>query len=250
MNQKNTISAIIIAKNEAPRLSRCLSSLAWTDEQIVIDNDSVDDTGLIAKKQGAIIVKKSGNNFAELRNEGAMKAVGTWLLYVDADEIIPDTLKEEILHLVHASISKDAYFISRQNFYLGKRWPTRDKMIRFIKKQALITWNGSLHEHPEIRGEVSEFIHPLLHDTHRTITEMVTKTNEWSDMEAKLRFDAYHPPMVWWRFLRVMFTAFFQSFVNQGGWRAGTVGWIESIYQAFSMFITYAKLWELQQKKR
>jgi hypothetical protein len=46
-----------------------------------------------------------------------------------------------------------------------------------------------------------------------------------------------------------MITGFNRSFFVQGGWRAGAVGWIESIYQAFSMFITYAKLWEMQQKK-
>jgi hypothetical protein len=78
---------------------------------------------------------------------------------------------------------------------------------------------------------------------------MVTKTNEWSLEEAKLRFDAGHPPVVGWRLIRVMITGFWRSFISQGGWKAGTVGWIESIYQGFSMFITYAKLWELQQKK-
>ncbi|MCX6791872.1 MAG: hypothetical protein NT149_02440, partial [Candidatus Gottesmanbacteria bacterium] len=73
--------------------------------------------------------------------------------------------------------------------------------------------------------------------------------NEWSRLEANLRLDAHHPPVVWWRLLRVMTTGFSSSFFAQGGWRAGTMGWIESIYQGFSMFITYAKLWEVQQKQ-
>jgi hypothetical protein len=67
-------------------------------------------------------------------------------------------------------------------------------------------------------------------------------------MEANLRIQANHPKMSWWRFFRVMFTAFYGSYIKQEGWRAGTAGLVESIYQAFSMFITYAKLWEKQQK--
>jgi hypothetical protein len=78
---------------------------------------------------------------------------------------------------------------------------------------------------------------------------MVQKTNSWSDIEARLRLEANHPPVSWWRIIRVMITGFVNSYFSQQGWRAGTVGFIESIYQAYSIFITYAKLWELQQKK-
>jgi hypothetical protein len=76
---------------------------------------------------------------------------------------------------------------------------------------------------------------------------MVDKTNDWSIIEAKLRYDAFHPPVVWWRFLRVAYTGFADSFLTKGGWKAGLYGWIESIYQGYSMIITYAKLWEMQQ---
>ncbi len=79
---------------------------------------------------------------------------------------------------------------------------------------------------------------------------MVNKTNTWSDTEAKLRLEAKHPQITWWRFPRVMTTAFVDSFFRQKGYKAGTAGIIESIYQSFSMFITYAKLWEMQEEKK
>ena len=78
---------------------------------------------------------------------------------------------------------------------------------------------------------------------------MVNKTLEWSKIEAELRFNSNHPKMVWWRFPRVMTTAFLNSYVKQGGYKVGTVGIIESVYQSFSMFITYARLWEMQKKR-
>jgi hypothetical protein len=99
-------------------------------------------------------------------------------------------------------------------------------------------------------GLVGNLAGELKHDTHRSLEEMVAKTNEWSEIEAELRKSAHHPLISWWRLLRVTVTGFWNSFILQGGWRAGTVGWIESMYQGFSLFITYAKLWEMQEKDR
>ncbi len=248
MSQKKSISAIIIAKNEEARIAECIKSVGWVDEVIVVDNGSMDATAEVVKKLKVDLIIDTMQDFASIRDKGASVAHGTWLLYVDADETVTEQLKKEILRISTSPSSDAAYFISRKNYYLGHEWPTKDKMIRLIKKDALISWVGKLHEHPEIRGNIGDLKEPLLHDTHRTLSEMVTKTNEWSEVEADLRLCANHPHMVTWRFFRVMGSAFWKSYISEGGWKAGIVGWIESIYQAFSMFITYAKLWEKQQK--
>lgn len=247
MNQKNKISVIIIAKNEATRISTCIEHAKWADEIIVVDNGSTDETIEIAEKMKVKVFKQPGLNFSELRDYGAKVATGTWLLYIDADEWVTKELQKEIEEKIEETVS--AYYIFRKNFYLGHIWPTKDKMIRLIRKDALVSWIGKVHEHPRIQGVIRDLREPLIHDTHRTLSEMVEKTNEWSEIEADLRMQAKHPQMSWWRFLRVMMTAFNDSFFKQQGWRAGITGWIESIYQAFSMFITYAKLWERQQKR-
>lgn len=249
---KPTISAIVIAKNEEPRIARCLEKLSWTDEVIVIDNGSKDATIEIARKYNAVIVHAPGSDFSSLRTIGKEYAHGNWLLYIDADEEVPERLKEEIQKNIHQykEGAPVGYFIKRDAYYLGKHWPYQDKMERLFLASSLVGWRGALHETPEVHGLVETLTQPLIHHTHRTLEEMLAKTNEWSNIEAHLRYKIRHPLVVWWRLLRVMTTGFIRSFVSQGGWRAGTVGWIESIYQAFSMFITYAKLWELQQKDR
>lgn len=242
------LSAIVIAKNEEARIDRCISSLSFADEIIVVDNGSTDRTKEIARKKGADVVEAKGlHDFAKLRNTGKEKAHGDWFLYIDADEVVTPQLAKEIQNVTRPP---DSYAIYRKNFYLGQPWPFEEKILRLFHTSALKEWYGELHESPRVKGEVGTLHAPLLHDTHRTLEEMVVKTNEWSKIEALLRLRSGHPPVVWWRFLRVMLTAFFDSFVWQGGWRAGAVGWIESIYQAFSIFITYAKLWELQQVKK
>lgn len=240
------ISAIVIAKNEAKRIGKCLASISWVDEIIVVDNESTDATREIAKKHQATVVTCNERDFATLRNIGREKAHGQWLLYVDADEVVTEELAKEIKKISYPPV---AYAIRRKNVYLGHPWPFEEKIFRLFHRPMLKEWYGALHESPRVEGETGELHGSLLHDTHRTLEEMVAKTNEWSEIEARLRFKAGHPPVVWWRFLRVTLTAFFDSFVRQGGSRAGTVGWIESIYQSFSIFITYAKLWEMQKKQ-
>jgi len=249
--KKPTLSAIIIAKNEAPRIEKCVRALSFADEVVVIDNSSTDNTAEIAKKNGATVKTIKADGFAKLRNSAAEGIRSDWVLYVDADEIVTPLLAGQIRRVVEksASVSETGYEIYRKNYYLGEPWPTGEWMLRLFRADALDGWQGQLHETAIIRGVTGRLNGELLHDTHRTLSEMVKKTNEWSDTEAALRLAAHHPPMTWWRMIRVTLTGFGNSFIGQGGWRAGTVGWIESIYQAFSMFITYAKLWELQQRR-
>ncbi|GIW61532.1 MAG: LPS biosynthesis protein [Patescibacteria group bacterium] len=246
------LTGIVIAKNEEEMIGECLDSLAFCDQIIVVDNASSDGTKKIAKQKGAKVISTEINSFSELRNLGLAKARSEYVLYIDADERVSDALYNEILSIVYKNDKKiSAYRIPRKNYYFGDHpWPYIEKLERLFRKKSLKGWLGVLHETPQVIGEVGELESPILHYTHRNLEEMVNKTNVWSDVEARLRFEQHHPKMTWWRFPRVMFTAFWDSFVKQKGFQAGTIGLLESVYQAYSMFITYAKLWELQEIKQ
>lgn len=248
--KKQTLSAVVIAKNEGTRISKCLAALSFADEIIVIDNSSTDDTASLARKAGARVKLLKAEGFAKLRNSAAKEIASDWVLYVDADEVVSPQLASAITRVISGGASGQSGFeIYRKNYYLGELWPTGEWMLRLFRKEALVGWQGELHETAVIKGSAGRIKGDLLHDTHRTLSEMVEKTNEWSKTEAELRLAAHHPPITWWRMVRVILTGFWQSFIGQRGFRAGTVGWIESMYQGFSLFITYAKLWELQQKR-
>ncbi len=246
--KKPTLSAIIIAKNEQKRIGTCLDALMFADERIVMDNSSTDKTVEVAQDHGARVESVQSADFAKLRNDAAKRVAGEWILYVDADEIVTPELAESIRTVIKKENGHTGYEVHRKNFYLGSSWPAGEWMLRLFKRDAFEKWYGQLHETPIIKGNIGKVEGDLLHDTHRTLAEMVSKTNEWSETEAQLRIAINHPPVTWWRIIRVLMTGFWESYVTQGGWRVGTVGWIESIYQGFSLFITYAKLWELQQK--
>lgn len=247
------VSGIVIAKDEEQMIADCLDSLSFCDEIIVVDNNSKDHTAEIAKRAGAKVYTYKTDDFSDLRNYGLKKAEGDWILYVDADERVDNNLKTSITHLTTNSdrIQQfNAYFLKRKNFYLGNNeWPYVEKLERLFRKDCLKEWTGKLHESPIVDGKIGELDGFLNHYTHRDLSLMLDKTIEWADIEAELRFKTNHPKMTWWRFPRVMLGAFLNSYIKEGGFRVGTAGLIESIYQAFSIFITYAKLWELQNEK-
>lgn len=249
------ISAIILTQNSENLIADCIESIRkFADEIIVIDDASSDRTVDLAERLGARVETYQGMplNFAEKRNFGLKKSKNKWVFYIDADERASKELKESILEVTNDRESEyQAYKILRENYYFGGHvWPYIEKLERLFKKPSLKGWRGEVHETPLIVGKIGELKGFLVHYTHTDLASMVNKTLVWSKIEAELRFKTHHPAMAWWRFPRVMFTAFYGSYIRQKGYKAGTAGLVESLYQSFSMFITYARLWEMQDKKK
>jgi glycosyltransferase involved in cell wall biosynthesis len=255
--KKKKLSAIIIAKNEEETIGDCLESVKWADEIVVIDNGCTDRTPQIAKEMGARVYdyQTEGIDYSAWRNFGAEKAIGEWLLYVDADERVSPLLKKEILLAINNQLpainNYSAFAIPRRNVRLtrelhwGGWWP--DYVLRLIKKDKLKRWTGKLHEQPEIEGEIGKFINPLIHFSHRgSMENKLANTIAWSKLEAGLLYEAGHPKMDAWRFLSATGREFWKRGIVLQGWRDGMEGMIEVIYQVFSVFITYARLWERQ----
>ena len=255
--KKQSLSAIVLTKNSKDTIEDCLASIAWVDEIVVVDNGSEDETVDMAKRFKARVIENTNGSFSDRRNIGAKEAKGVWLLYLDADERVTPKLRQEIKSNVKSQMSKVAYAIPRRNILLGHEmkhggwWP--DYVIRLVKKDSLIGWEGELHEQPVIRGlpagrqgKIGKLKNPLIHNTHRSLTAMVEKTNDWSEIEAKLMYDANHPKMNIIRFFTAAFREFWYRAIRKYGFLDGPVGIIEIIYQVFSRFVSYAKLWELQ----
>lgn len=232
------ISAIILVGGkyqDKKLLKKCLDSVSWCDEVINVDTSKI----------------KGG--FAEWRNQGAQKARGNWLLYLDTDEEVTNELKNVILKAINSD-EFSAYAIPRKNIFLGHemKWGgwSPDYVLRLIKKDKLLGWRGELHEQPKINGEISHLSIPIVHRSHRNLTEMVDKTNDWSEIEAKLLYKSKHPPMNIFRFFTAGFREFFKRGFIKLGFLDGIVGIVEIYFQTFSRLVTYSKLWEMQLKAK
>lgn len=248
------ISVLIITKNEEDVIADAIKSVKdLADEVIVVDGGSADRTIEVAEKHGAKVVKNKFKNFSDQRDLARSASHEPWILYLDSDEsATPEFINElkEGIRSAENDSSIAGFYVRRKTFFYGQDWHFTDKVQRVFKKDKLKGWHGVVHETPDVDGELGLIDAPIEHYTHRNFEQMIAKTNEWSDFEAELRFRSHHPKMTVWRFPRVMITAFFDSYFGQGGYKNGTAGFIEGIYQSFSMFITYAKLWEMQQVKK
>jgi glycosyltransferase involved in cell wall biosynthesis len=257
-----TLSVVIIAKDEEEKIKDCLESVKWMDEIVLIDSGSTDNTKDIAKKYGVKTFQVKGGSYDKWRNEGLKIAKGRWLLYVDADERVTPGLKQEITRLIDGSIVEfNAYAIPRKNIILGKElkhggFGEYDYVKRLFRKDKLKKWIGILHEEPNYyhegkltigkKGDIGHLKNKLIHIKATSLTEMVDKTNKWSEIEAKLMYDTNHPKMNIPRFITAMTREFWFRFVKKKAFLDGTIGIIHGIYQVYSRFISYAKLWELQ----
>lgn len=232
---KQTVSAIILVGGsyDTKLLKKCVASVSWCNEIVKVETKDIP------------------GSFSEWRNEGAKMSKSDWLFYVDSDEEVSHDLRSEIeLTINNLQFTNAAYAVPRKNKLLGHvmRWGGwyPDYVLRLIKKEKLKGWFGELHEQPLIDGKVGHLKEPLLHDSHRSLHDMVEKTNKWSEIEAKLLYDSGHPKMNFIRFCSAAFREFWYRGVVKLGFLDGTVGVIEIIYQMYSRLITYSKLWEMQ----
>lgn len=257
MIKETKISVIIIAKNEQEKIVDAIDSVLWTSEVIVVDTGSSDLTCEMAKRMGARVVSETKGSYNTWRNRGLKEAKGEWILYLDADERVTPKLRNEILELIsdfQISNTNAAYAIPRKNIVLGKElkhggFGKYDFVKRLFLKDKLIRWIGKIHEEPEFDGGLGYLKNKLVHLKAQKISEMIEKTNKWSGIEAKLMREASHPPMNIARFMSAMFREFWFRFIKRRAFLDGSIGVIHGWYQVFSRFVSYAKLWEMQEKK-
>ena len=149
------ISAIVHTFNEEKNIERCLASLSFVDEIILVDMGSTDKTVKKAREFKAKIFRHPYTGFVEpARNYGIEKARGPWIIILDADEEIPRLLSDYLIKLTKEA-SFDYFRLSRKNFIFGKWvkyggwWP--DFQIRFFKK-GHVFWEDKIHSIPRTRA--------------------------------------------------------------------------------------------------
>jgi len=249
------LSIVIIAGNESSMIADCLKSASFARQVILVAANSTDDTLAIAKKVlPRLIVTETwddyNKNFSKWRNLGSALADSTWIFHLDADERISPSLKSELQATVDSPSKHSHFAVPRANYFLGRRvrhggtYP--DYVVRLFRKSKFKGHVGFLHEQPRVSGSIGYLKSDLIHLTHRRLDSMVAKSIAWTDMEAHHIFKTGHPPVVWWRFLRMMLTKLWQRLIREQFWRDGSVGFISSIFEMFDTFMIYARLYELQ----
>ena len=186
------LSVIVITKNEETNIKKCLETVKWADEIIVLDSGSTDNTVEIAKEYTNKVFVTDFPGFGRQKNRALEKATGTWVLSLDADEVLSPELQKEIKEVVRKNLDQDAYKIPRLSSYCGKvikygDW-RKEKSIRLFRRDKGKFSEDLVHEHIAIDGLVNELKSPMYHKAFTSFEQVLNKMNMYSTLGAKQKF--------------------------------------------------------------
>lgn len=247
------ISVVINTFNEEKHIARAIESVKWADEILVCDMYSDDNSAVIAKKLGAKIIFHKRVSFVEpARNFAISRAENDWVLVLDPDEEVPDSLKDKIIEI----ISKDGVVthveIPRLNIIFGKEmkaamwWP--DYNIRLFKKDS-VTWGNKIHVKPKTEGQGLTLApldnQAIIHHHYETVSQFLTRMDRYTTVQAKeLKESGYE--FSWKDLISKPLGEFLSRFFANRGFEDGLHGLSLSFLQAFSHLVMYLKVWELK----
>lgn len=238
------LSSIVLTKNEENNIERCMKSLSFCDEIIVLDDFSIDKTIEIAKKLGAIVFQKSLNNdFSSQRNFGLEKVKGEWVLFIDADETVPENLKTEIISNIKTKFF-NGFYLKRKDIAFGKELKYGEtanvKLLRLGRKDKGL-WERPVHEVWKIKGPIDILKNSLNHYSHQNIIGSLKKINYYSDIEANFRQNEKSG------FLQILLyptAKFFKNFILLKGFLDSLPGFLIASLMSAHSFLVRVKIWE------
>ncbi len=242
------ISAVVLTHNSAATLSTTLKSLGFADELLVIDDHSTDETPMIAKSYNAQVTTHTlRDDFALQRNLGLQLAKGDWVLYVDSDEEVSESLAKELIQASRAHSDVVGYMIKRTDKLWGKvlqHGETENvRLLRFAKKDAG-EWVRPVHEVWQVKGLIGNFMSPLLHTPHPTVSQFLASISRYSTINAQHLY-RQKTKIPLWHVVAYPVAKFFVNYVWRLGFLDGTQGAIVAIMMSFHSFLVRSKLWLL-----
>lgn len=238
------LSIIIIVKNEEANLRRCLESVKWADEIIVLDSGSTDKSVAIAREYTDKVYETDWQGYGIQKQRALEQATGDWVLNLDADESVTEELKQAIC----SSISQDkadAYRIPiLLNFYgkpLYYSWSPK-RHIRLFKRQGARYSENIVHEAIVLppQARVDQLKEAIQHHSFRDVTHALYKMNLYSSYSATMRKKTRSPQL-----FKTIFGAcwmFFRCYFIQGGFLEGREGFLLAVLSAQGSFYRGIKI--------
>jgi glycosyltransferase involved in cell wall biosynthesis len=252
--RRPSISGIVICFNEERRIERCLQSLAFCDEIIVVDSRSTDRTREIAARYATKLVEQDFLGYVKQKNFALERATGEWVVCLDADEALSSELQRDVpLAIASAPADVAGFVLDRVPWFLGvwhdagEWYPDRQmRVFRRVKGH----WIGrDPHDRVELDGVARPLSGKLEHWNYRDLSDHISTIDRFSARQAQgmaeegLRFrisDLVFRPLI--RFVR--------GYVLRRGFTKGLPGFLVSVSTAYYVFMKYAKLWEIERATR
>ncbi|MGH1460815.1 MAG: glycosyltransferase family 2 protein [Neptuniibacter sp.] len=249
---RQLLSAVIITLNEASRIERCIKSVSFCDEIVVVDSGSCDGTQEICRKLGAKVIEQDWLGYGAQKQFAVDQADFDWVLCLDADEALSEELGESIQTFLQSPPSASAGKMPRCNRFMG-RWLRYgegypDLSLRLFDRSRGRWSEDPVHEKVICDGEIVTLNGDLLHRSEESIGHYLEKQNRYTSLQAEVLAKSDKPiktaklvlsPLI--RFLKFYF-------IRQG-FRDGLPGLVHICIGCFNSFIKYAKAKDLRNSK-
>ena len=247
------VSVTIITLNEAAHIAAAIDSASWADEIIVVDSGSTDETVAIARSKGVRLETRAWTGYVDQKNFAHSLASHDWIFSLDADERITEALATEVRATLATDPARHGYRVPRVAYHLG-RWVRTtdfypDYQTRLYDRRSA-RWTGlHVHESVQVDGGPGQLVNELEHYSFRDLRDQLDRINHYSSLAARQMYErgrrtgpleiVAHPP-----------AAFLRNYLLRRGFLDGTVGLTISLMNSYSVFLKFAKLWELQRNSQ
>jgi glycosyltransferase involved in cell wall biosynthesis len=246
-----TISAYILAFNEAAKIKAAIETVLWADEIIVVDSESTDGTRDIAAALGARVVQVPFAGFGDLRNRAVEACRCEWIFSLDADERCTAAVRDEIVSLLAGTPPHDVYRVPRRNYFMGRRirgsgWYPNFRQPQLFRKGSVRYTLEPVHEGYEILGDatVGTLRNAIWQLPFRDLEEVVRKMNRYSSLGVpKLA----HQRVSMAGAFGHAFWAFWKHYLFKLGFIDGWAGFVIAFAYFEVTFYCYAKRYEALQ---
>lgn len=258
------LSVALATFNEEGNLARCLESVrqlapsqTWlADEIVIVDGSSTDKTVEIAKSFGAKVIVTDNPPIFHINKQKAINACsGEWILQLDADEVLPEELRQEIAEIIEKESPYSAFWIKRKNYFLG-HWLRKggqypDPVIRFFKKGKAWLSCKSVHEQMEVDGKIGWLKNDMLHYSVPTFARYLSNSNRYTSLTAQelkeknIQFNLLNHLNYC---LVKPISTFLKIYFRHKGFMDGFSGSVFALFSALHFPIAYIKYWELIKK--
>lgn len=245
------LAGVILARNEAEHIQDCITSLQWADAVVVFESaNSTDATLELATEAGAIVIQNPFEDYAQQRNAALERIEAEWILFVDADERVPDALADEIKAVLE-NPQQLGYWIPRHNYIFGKL--TRhtgwypDYQMRLLKRDsAHYDTERKVHELVLLKdnAEAGYLNHALIHYNYKNLRHFIQKQRKYAKYDAKVWHEQGIRPKPR-NFILQPLREFKRRFFEWQGYKDGWHGFVLSVLMAANEFDKYWQLWRL-----
>ncbi len=238
------LSVTIITFNEESNIERCLKSVAWADEIVVVDSFSSDRTVEICRRYTENVTQQTWLGYGKQKNLCAERASHKWVLNLDADEALSEAGAEEIRATLRDGAEHPVYRFPRMNFFAG-RWVRfggwyPDRIARLYDKSLISFQETAVHEQLHPLTACGDLEEPLLHHSYSGMEDYIARQNRYSSLFAAEKSRAGFTAGWSHLYLRPPWV-FFKTFVFRQGFREGFLGVFLALSMAFYTYLKYAK---------